>query len=225
MSCGPPRWAARSAATCSTWPWNAGWPEHPRRVPPRPAAVRPVPGRPRRDRRPHLPARRHSVRAVDRGRIRRRLRAERAFGGPHHRRRPRPAQILGAGRPDHRGPGRRRPSAAAGQAAAQGDQRQRGHPDPGSHSTETPTGLRDRALLEFLYSTGARISEASGLDIDDLSLERIPANGPDVVRLFGKGSKERLVPLGSYAARALDEYLVRGRPAAAAKGKGTPRCS
>ena len=89
-------------------------------------------------------------------------------------------------------------------------------------STETPTGLRDRALLEFLYSTGARISEAVGLDIDDLSLERIPANGPDVVRLFGKGSKERLVPLGSYAARALDEYLVRGRPAASAKGKGTP---
>ncbi|MBF4994801.1 site-specific tyrosine recombinase XerD [Arthrobacter gandavensis] len=87
---------------------------------------------------------------------------------------------------------------------------------------DTPTGLRDRALLEFLYSTGARISEAVGLDIDDLSLERIPANGPDVVRLFGKGSKERLVPLGSYAARALDEYLVRGRPGAAAKGKGTP---
>ena len=89
-------------------------------------------------------------------------------------------------------------------------------------STDTPTGLRDRALLEFLYSTGARISEAVGLDIDDLSLERIPANGPDVVRLFGKGAKERLVPLGSYAARALDEYLVRGRPAAAVKGKGTP---
>ena len=89
-------------------------------------------------------------------------------------------------------------------------------------STETPAGLRDRALLEFLYSTGARISEAVGLDIDDLSLERIPANGPDVVRLFGKGSKERLVPLGSYAARALDEYLVRGRPAASVKGKGTP---
>lgn len=89
-------------------------------------------------------------------------------------------------------------------------------------STETPAGLRDRALLEFLYSTGARISEAVGLDIDDLSLERIPANGPDVVRLFGKGSKERLVPLGSYAARALDEYLVRGRPAASVKGKGMP---
>ena len=89
-------------------------------------------------------------------------------------------------------------------------------------SLDTPSGLRDRALLEFLYSTGARISEAVGLDVDDLSLERIPAKGPDVVRLFGKGSKERLVPLGSYAARALDDYLVRGRPAASAKGKGTP---
>jgi len=87
---------------------------------------------------------------------------------------------------------------------------------------DTPIGLRDRGLLEFLYSTGARISEAVGLDVDDLSLERIPARGPDVVRLFGKGSKERLVPLGSYAARALDDYLVRARPGLALKGKGTP---
>ena len=89
-------------------------------------------------------------------------------------------------------------------------------------STDTPTGLRDRALLEFLYSTGARISEAVGLDLDDLSLERIPANGAGVVRLFGKGSKVRRVPLGCYAARALDGYLVRGRPAASVKGTGTP---
>ncbi|WP_426999126.1 site-specific tyrosine recombinase XerD [Pseudarthrobacter sp. N5] len=87
--------------------------------------------------------------------------------------------------------------------------------------TDTPTGLRDRALLEFLYSTGARISEAVGLDVDDLSLQRDVA-GPAIVRLFGKGSKERLVPLGSYGARALDAYLVRGRPLLAAKGKGTP---
>lgn len=87
--------------------------------------------------------------------------------------------------------------------------------------TDTPTGLRDRALLEFLYSTGARISEAVGLDVDDISLQDAEA-GPAVVRLFGKGSKERLVPLGSYGARALDAYLVRGRPLLAAKGKGTP---
>jgi integrase/recombinase XerD len=87
--------------------------------------------------------------------------------------------------------------------------------------TDTATGLRDRALLEFLYSTGARISEAVGLDVDDISLQDAEA-GPAVVRLFGKGSKERLVPLGSYGARALDAYLVRGRPLLAAKGKGTP---
>lgn len=87
--------------------------------------------------------------------------------------------------------------------------------------TDTAAGLRDRALLEFLYSTGARISEAVGLDVDDISLAE-PESGPAIVRLFGKGSKERLVPLGSYGARALDAYLVRGRPLLAAKGKGTP---
>ncbi|CAM3184634.1 Tyrosine recombinase XerD [Arthrobacter ulcerisalmonis] len=87
--------------------------------------------------------------------------------------------------------------------------------------TDTAAGLRDRALLEFLYSTGARISEAMDLDVDDISLAS-DDDGPAIVRLFGKGSKERLVPLGSYGARALDAYLVRGRPLLAAKGKGTP---
>ena len=86
--------------------------------------------------------------------------------------------------------------------------------------TDSATGLRDRALLEFLYSTGARISEAVGLDVDDISLEA-DERGPAIVRLFGKGSKERLVPLGSFGARALEAYLVRGRPLLAAKGKGT----
>ena len=86
---------------------------------------------------------------------------------------------------------------------------------------ESETGQRDRALLEFLYATGARISEAVGLDVDDLHLER-PSDGPAVVRLTGKGSKERVVPLGSYALSALEAYLVRGRPALVAKGKGTP---
>ncbi|WP_244907296.1 site-specific tyrosine recombinase XerD [Arthrobacter woluwensis] len=88
--------------------------------------------------------------------------------------------------------------------------------------TDTPAGLRDAALLEFLYSTGARISEAVGLDVDDLALAGEESDGPALVRLFGKGSKERVVPLGSYAARALEAYLVRGRPVLAAKGKGTP---
>jgi integrase/recombinase XerD len=66
--------------------------------------------------------------------------------------------------------------------------------------------LRDRALLEVLYGTGARISEAVGLDVDDIDLD----NG--VVRLLGKGSKERLVPVGTYARAAIDHYLRTGRP-------------
>ena len=88
--------------------------------------------------------------------------------------------------------------------------------------TDTPSGLRDTAMLEFLYSTGARISEAVGLDVDDLVLPDATEDGPSLVRLFGKGSKERIVPIGSYALRALDAYLVRGRPALVAKGGGTP---
>ncbi|WP_434991823.1 site-specific tyrosine recombinase XerD [Arthrobacter sp. Ld5] len=87
--------------------------------------------------------------------------------------------------------------------------------------TASPSGRRDRALLEFLYSTGARISEAVGLDVDDVSVDDA-TDGPAVVRLTGKGSKERLVPVGSYAARAVDAYLVQGRPGLAAKGTGSP---
>jgi len=74
--------------------------------------------------------------------------------------------------------------------------------------------LRDRALLEFLYGTGARISEATGLDIDELQLE-----ADSLVRLVGKGSKHRVVPVGSYAVRALQAYLVRARPALAAASR------
>jgi integrase/recombinase XerD len=82
----------------------------------------------------------------------------------------------------------------------------------GSTGDPDPRVLRDRALLEFLYGTGARISEVTGLDVDDLDhLARDPA-----VRLNGKGGKQRYVPVGSYAVRALDAYLVRGRPALAA---------
>lgn len=86
---------------------------------------------------------------------------------------------------------------------------------------DTPAALRDRALLEFLYATGARVSEAVGLDVDDLHLEPSEDGLPAVVRLFGKGSKERVVPLGSYAVRALTAYLVRARPVLVAKGRGT----
>ncbi|MFV0633648.1 site-specific tyrosine recombinase XerD [Demequina sp.] len=78
--------------------------------------------------------------------------------------------------------------------------------------------LRDRALLEVVYASGARISEAIGLDVDDLSLDRAGS----AVLLRGKGRKERIVPIGGYAADALDAYLVRSRGALAQAGKGTP---
>ncbi len=85
--------------------------------------------------------------------------------------------------------------------------------------------LRNRALLELLYGTGARISEAVGLDVDDLDLHdqvRTVA-GTATVRLNGKGGKQRLVPVGSYATDAVSAYLVRARPAlAAAARRGQP---
>jgi integrase/recombinase XerD len=83
-------------------------------------------------------------------------------------------------------------------------------PGPDDPSAD-PRLLRDRALLEFLYGTGARISEATGLDVDELQLD-----GDPMVRLAGKGGKQRVVPVGSYAVRALQGYLVRARPALAA---------
>lgn len=89
--------------------------------------------------------------------------------------------------------------------------------------TETPLGLRDAALLELLYGTGARISEVVGLDLDDVSrIAGAPADEPVGLRLFGKGSKERWVPVGSYARQALQAYLVRARPGLVAHGTGTP---
>jgi integrase/recombinase XerD len=80
----------------------------------------------------------------------------------------------------------------------------------------TPLALRDRALLELLYGTGARISEAVGLDVDDIDLDA------GTVLLRGKGGKERVVPVGSYACEAVAAYQVRARPALASAGRGTP---
>lgn len=79
---------------------------------------------------------------------------------------------------------------------------------------EDPISLRDRALLEFLYASGARVSEAVGTDIPDISLS------DGLARLTGKGDKQRLVPLGTYACEALRRYLDAGRGALEARAKG-----
>lgn len=76
----------------------------------------------------------------------------------------------------------------------------------------SPEALRDRALIEFLYATGARISEAINVTLDDINFVE------GVVTLRGKGGKERLVLLGSYAVEALEKYIVRGRPALMSRG-------
>ena len=88
----------------------------------------------------------------------------------------------------------------------------------------TALALRDRALLELLYGTGARISEAVGLDLDDLDLSDPDGDvgGGGTVLLRGKGSKERMVPVGRYAREAVEAYLVRGRPELSSVGHGLP---
>lgn len=87
---------------------------------------------------------------------------------------------------------------------------------PGTGRDATERALRDRALIEVLYGLGARISEATGLDLDDLDGQERAA----VLR--GKGDKHRVVPVGRYALEALEAYLTRGRPTLAARGRGTP---
>ncbi|WP_207067148.1 MULTISPECIES: site-specific tyrosine recombinase XerD [unclassified Mycobacterium] len=86
----------------------------------------------------------------------------------------------------------------------------------GDSDADGPLTLRNRALLELLYSTGARISEAVGLDLDDVD------TSARSVLLAGKGGKQRLIPIGRPAVAALDAYLVRGRPDLARRGRGTP---
>lgn len=85
---------------------------------------------------------------------------------------------------------------------------------------DEPSALRDRALLEFLYASGARISEALALTVDDVLDENGRASS--AVRVTGKGRKQRIVPIGSYAREALDAYLARARPAFAMKSISTP---
>jgi integrase/recombinase XerD len=86
----------------------------------------------------------------------------------------------------------------------------------GDSPSDGPLTLRNRALLELLYSTGSRISEAVGLDVDDIDTQARS------VLLRGKGGKQRLVPVGRPAVQTLDAYLVRGRPDLARRGRGTP---
>ena len=81
----------------------------------------------------------------------------------------------------------------------------------------TPGGLRERAVVEVVYGTGTRVSEAIGLDLDDLDLTERS------VIVTGKGSKQRVLPVGDMAIQAVDSYVVRGRSALARAGRGTPR--
>lgn len=84
----------------------------------------------------------------------------------------------------------------------------------GADAVELAVARRDRAVLELLYGTGARVSEVTSLDVDDVDLDGL------VVRLVGKGSKERHVPLGGAAAAAVGDWLATGRPVLAARGSG-----
>jgi integrase/recombinase XerC len=78
----------------------------------------------------------------------------------------------------------------------------------------TPIGRRDRLIVELLYATGIRVSELTGLDVDDVDRDR------RVLRVLGKGNKERTVPYGLAAERALDDWLRAGRPDLARAGSG-----
>ncbi|EAR25250.1 tyrosine recombinase [marine actinobacterium PHSC20C1] len=84
-----------------------------------------------------------------------------------------------------------------------------------SFAGDDVVSLRNTALLELLYATGARVSEVTALNVDDM------IDG-DVVRLLGKGNKQRIVPVGSFAQAAIEKYLVRSRPVLSAKGTATP---
>lgn len=82
----------------------------------------------------------------------------------------------------------------------------------GSFSEDNVISLRDRAILELLYSTGGRVSEIVGINVSDISMINSDSTEVRVIKLRGKGNKERIVPMGSFSIRALDDYLVRVRP-------------
>ena len=84
-----------------------------------------------------------------------------------------------------------------------------------------PTTVRDQAMLELLYSSGARVSELIGINVNDLSTVETDDGIITTLKLRGKGSKERIVPLGSFASKAIENYMVRVRPDLAAKSAKT----
>ncbi|MEI6812121.1 MAG: tyrosine recombinase [Actinomycetes bacterium] len=86
-----------------------------------------------------------------------------------------------------------------------------------SHSESDLITLRDRALIEMLYGSGARISEVVGLDVSDIHTADADGVEFETIKVRGKGGKERIVPLGSFASNALRAYIVRVRPSLAAK--------
>ena len=86
-----------------------------------------------------------------------------------------------------------------------------------AHRDGQPVSLRDQAMLELLYSSGARVSELIGINLNDLSSIETNEGTITTLKLRGKGSKERIVPLGSFASKAIDNYATRVRPALAAK--------
>jgi integrase/recombinase XerD len=92
-----------------------------------------------------------------------------------------------------------------------------------TNNLANPISLRDRAILEILYGTGARVAELVGIDITDISKDSLDGEEITILKLRGKGSKERLVPLGKFAIEAIENYLVRLRPALLAKSSQNNR--
>ena len=84
-----------------------------------------------------------------------------------------------------------------------------------------PISLRDQCMIELLYSSGARVSELIGINLNDLSVVSTDDGEITTLKLRGKGSKERIVPLGKFATKAIDDYLVRLRPTLSAKNSKT----